>query len=70
MVEAGIIMRAGVAVAVFGMALIVLGVISGGLFYPGLFVLTAGLVGVAVAGMLYVIRPARQTGSEQRAEKH
>jgi hypothetical protein len=60
MVGAGIILRAGVGVTVMGMTLIVLGVIYGPLFFPGLFVLTLGLVGVAVAGLLYVARPEAQ----------
>jgi hypothetical protein len=55
-IATGIILQAGVGLAVVGMALIVLGVIYGALFFPGLFVLTMGLVGVAVAAILGVAR--------------
>jgi hypothetical protein len=63
-IASGIILQAGVGIAVIGMALIVLGVIYGALFFPGLFVLTMGLVGVFVAAVLGVIRSEPGRSSE------
>lgn len=56
MKEPGLYLQAALGVAVIGMALIVFGVVHGALFYPGLFVLTAGLIGAAIAGLLFLLR--------------
>jgi hypothetical protein len=55
MKQPGLLLEVGVAVAVLGMVLVVLGVIIAPLFFPGIFVLTAGLLLTAAAGVLYVI---------------
>ena len=51
-----VLLQIGVAFAVLGMALVFLGVISGRLFVPGLYVLTAGLLAAAGAGIWAVVR--------------
>jgi hypothetical protein len=53
----------GVAAAVLGMVLIVLGVISGALFTPGVVVLLIGSLALAAAGILMV---AKRNGPSER----
>jgi hypothetical protein len=55
MKEPGFLLEAGVAGATLGMALIALGVIISPFLYPGLLVVTAGLLASAVAGIWYVV---------------
>ncbi|MGH7471053.1 MAG: hypothetical protein ACRENP_24145 [Longimicrobiales bacterium] len=55
MKPSGLLLEAGLTLAALGMMLVVLGVIAGPFFYPGLFVLTAGLLLAATAGVLYVL---------------
>ena len=53
--EPGFLLELGVLGATLGMALVALGVISGPLFYPGVIVVTAGLLLTALAGIWYVL---------------
>ena len=62
MKQPGLILEVSLFVAVLGMVLIVLGVVHGAVFFPGVFVLTAGLLAAGAAAVLYLIRgdgPAR-----------
>ncbi len=52
----GIILLSGLALATLGMILVVLGVISGGLFLPGVVLLLIGLLVCAGAGIFGVVR--------------
>jgi hypothetical protein len=56
MKEPGLYLQAALGLAAVGMALIVFGVVHSALFFPGLFVLTAGLIGAAAAGVLFLFR--------------
>ncbi len=61
MKEPGLLLELGVGSATIGMALVALCVIVSPLFFPGLFVLTAGLLLGGAAGILYVL-PRAQHG--------
>lgn len=41
---------------IFGMLLVILGVIVPGVFYPGVYAIAIGLVGVAAAGIADIVR--------------
>ena len=55
MKQPGLLLQTGLLVAVLGMTLVVLGVIVGPLFYPGVFVLMAGQLLCAWAGIIYTL---------------
>jgi len=61
--EPGLMLEAGVALATLGMVLVALGVIMGPLFYPGVLLVTAGLLLAAVAGIRYVLPRKRHVQS-------
>ncbi|MGQ0561754.1 MAG: hypothetical protein ACT443_07770 [Gemmatimonadota bacterium] len=50
-----IVLRAGLALATLGMVCVVLGVVSPGLFFPGVYLLAAALLALAVAGVLQLL---------------
>lgn len=52
-----IVLLAGLALSTLGMAIAFVGILSPGLFYPGIYLIAAGLLVVAIAGVLYVTGP-------------
>jgi hypothetical protein len=52
---AGMVIAGGVLAMVLGMILVVLGVIGGALFMPGVVLLTIGSTAVAASGVLYLV---------------
>jgi hypothetical protein len=48
----------GLATATVGMALVTVGVAVGGLFFPGIYLLAAGLLATAVGAVMHVARRA------------
>src|SRR5262245_59964845 len=56
-----LLFQAGLAVTVLAMSLIVLGVIAGSLFLPGIYVLIVGMLLIALAGILYVLPSAAES---------
>jgi hypothetical protein len=57
-----LLLQAGIALTVAAMSLIVLGVIAGPLFLPGVYVLIAGMLVTAAAGILQAIQGDAENG--------
>lgn len=55
--KARFVLLGALALITLGMALVVLATISPGLFYVGVYFLDAGLLSLAVAGILRVVAP-------------
>lgn len=53
-----LILPLAVVLLVLGMVLVIAGVIVPALFYPGVYVIALGMIGVAAAGIVRVTRPA------------
>jgi hypothetical protein len=58
---ADVLLQGGLALALLGLILVVLGVLSGGLFLPGVVVLLIGLLVTAGAGVFALFRPHEHT---------
>ncbi|HSJ08264.1 MAG TPA: hypothetical protein VK928_00080 [Longimicrobiales bacterium] len=60
---ANLVTTAAVALTVVGMMLVVGGVVTAGLFFPGVILILVGMVTFAVAGVLHAVtragKPAR-----------
>jgi hypothetical protein len=54
-IHPGLLLELGLALVVLGMSLVVLGVIAGPVFLIGVYILIAGMLLIASAGILYVI---------------
>jgi hypothetical protein len=52
-----ILLVAGLSLVTLGMALVAIGVLSASLFYPGVYLILAGTLGIAGAGVWFVARP-------------
>lgn len=55
--KARFVLLAALALITLGMAVVVLATIVPGMFYVGVYFLDAGLLSLAVAGILHVISP-------------
>ena len=53
------LLPAGLALTTLGVAAVFVGVISSGLFYPGVFLIALGLLVVVVAGIVQLALPER-----------
>ncbi|MEX2282105.1 MAG: hypothetical protein WEE89_06455 [Gemmatimonadota bacterium] len=56
---AGIVIAGGVLTMVLGMVLVVLGVMAGALFVPGVVLLIVGSLAVGASGVLYLLSGRR-----------
>lgn len=55
-----ILLPAGLSLATLGTAAVFVGVISAGLFYPGVFLIAIGMLVVMAAGVLNTALPNRE----------
>lgn len=60
MITAPVVLLAAMTLAVAGMMLVIGGVLSAGLFLPGVVLIVLSLVAFATAGVLAMLRPAAE----------
>ncbi|HEX6559107.1 MAG TPA: hypothetical protein VF021_06575 [Longimicrobiales bacterium] len=53
------VLLAGLAIVTVGMAILIIGVISPALFYPGVYLIAAGMLVTAIAGVLHIMGSER-----------
>ena len=56
---AALVLLGGLTAATLGMALVALGVVIGGLFFAGIYLLAAGLFATAVGSLLHLTNKQR-----------